>query len=133
MDYHALPKYDGAFLMGFLHHVKAATPDLIRRLRATAGRVIVLEPNGNNIIRKLLEFTPTYRSAGEDSFRTNELMDIFANAGFRKVAWRRMNLFPNFTPGPIYRLLSALEPRIEASSFWRALCTVNMCSFAASE
>jgi SAM-dependent methyltransferase len=133
MDYGALPKYDGAFLMGFLHHVKAATPDIVRRLRSVTRRIVILEPNGNNLVRKLLEFTPTYRSAGEDSFRSNELMEIFAAAGFRKVAWRRMNLFPNFTPGPVYRLLSPLEPKIEASSFWNALCTVNMCGFAAKD
>jgi hypothetical protein len=88
--------------------------------------MVVLEPNGDNLMRKALEFTPAYRSAGEDSFRTQEMIDIFAAAGWQTVVQRRLNLFPNFTPGPVYRLLAPLESRVEASRFWNALCTVNL-------
>lgn len=127
------PHYDGAFLIGFLHHVKAATPDILRALKLVTGRVVVLEPNGDNLVRKLLEWTPSYRNAGDDSFGTRELMDIFAAAGFRTIVWQRLNLFPNFTPAFVYRALAPLEPRIEASAFWRRLCTVNMFGLAAAQ
>src|SRR5437868_1266446 len=89
-------------------------------------RMVVLEPNANNILRKLLELFPSYRSAGEDSFRTQEIIDMFSTAGWRTVVRQRLNLFPNFTPSFIYRLLSPIEPHIEASSFFNALCTVNV-------
>lgn len=131
LDYGSLPRYDGAFLMGILHHIKSATPDVVKAIAHVTGRIVVLEPNGNNLMRKLLEWTPSYRAAGEDSFRTNELIDIFAAAGFRTVIWRRMNLLPNFMPGPLYRMLARLEPHVEASRFWNALCTVNMFGFSA--
>jgi len=132
IDYAGLPRYDAAFLMGILHHVKAATPAIVAGLATRTDRVIVLEPNGDHILRKLLELTPSYRSAGEDSFRTREIVDTFAAAGFRTVVHRRMNLCPNFTPGLLYRLLAPLEPRIEASRVLNALCTVNMFGFARS-
>jgi|GEM_PF-1666668 len=125
-DYDSLPRYDAAFVLGVLHHVKAATPDIVRSLARRTNKMIVLEPNGNNLMRKAMEFTSSYRDAGEDSFRSRELMTIFAAAGWRIEIWRRLNLFPNFTPGFIYRWLAPIEPRIEQSRFWKALCTVDM-------
>ena len=126
LDYDALPRYDGAFLIGILHHIKAATPDILRSLAQVTDKIVVLEPNGNNVVRKLLELTPSYRSAGEDSFRTQEMIDIFSDTGWRTVVRKRLNLFPNFTPSLVYRLLAPVEPYIERSSLLNALCTVNM-------
>jgi SAM-dependent methyltransferase len=133
LEFADLPHYDGAFLIGFLHHVKAATPAILRTLRQIASRVVVLEPNGGHLLRKLLELTPAYRAAGEDSFRRRQLEKIFAEAGYRRVIWRRLNLFPNFTPQPLFRLLRQIEPAIEAMPGLRALCTVDMYGFQASD
>ncbi|SRR5258708_6614641 len=132
IDYQSLPHYDAAFLMGILHHVKEASPRIVAGLAQRTNRVVVLEPNGNHPLRKLLELTPAYRRAGEDSFRTRRLIDLFTAAGFRAVVRRRMNLCPNFTPRFLYRLLAPLEPRIEASSLLNGLCTVNLFGFVAS-
>jgi SAM-dependent methyltransferase len=126
LDYDKMPRFDGAFLLGILHHIKADTPRVLRSLAGLTDKLVVLEPNGDHIVRKLLEFTPSYRRAGEDSFGTREMFDTFANNGWQTVAYRRLNLFPNFTPGTIYRLLAPLEPHVEKSAFWKMLCTVNM-------
>jgi SAM-dependent methyltransferase len=126
LDHLSLPHCDGAFLIGILHHIKAATPAVLRSLTRVTDKLVVLEPNGNHLLRKALEFTPSYRDAGEDSFRTREMVNIFEVTGWRIVEQRRLNLFPNFTPDWAYRRLAPLEPRIEASRFWNALCTVNM-------
>jgi SAM-dependent methyltransferase len=125
-DYDTLPRYDAAFLIGILHHVKSATPDIVRAMARRTDKMIVLEPNGSNLMRKAMEYTPSYRDAGEDSFRSKELMAIFAAAGWRTEIWRRLNLFPNFTPGFLYRWLRPLEPRVENNRFLNALCTVDM-------
>jgi len=125
-DFDLLPRYDAAFLIGILHHVKQATPKIVKALKQCTDKLVVLEPNGDNIVRKALEFTPAYRAAGEDSFRTEEVIEIFNAAGWRTVIHQRLNVFPNFTPSFVYRLLKPIEPKIEASDFWRALCTVNM-------
>jgi cyclopropane fatty-acyl-phospholipid synthase-like methyltransferase len=133
LDFSRLPQYDGAFLYGILHHVKAATPALVRDLRNVAPRVIVLEPNGNHLVRKLLEHTAAYKAAGEDSFRTRQLEGIFKEAGYRRVVWKRLNLFPNFTPRLMFRLFKPFERLIENTPILRALCTVNMWGFVAGE
>jgi len=88
--------------------------------------MIVLEPNGNHLLRKLLEFTPSYRAAGEDSFRRKELLALYEAAGWQVVTAKRLNLFPNFTPGPVYRLLAPIESMIERSRLWNALCTADL-------
>jgi cyclopropane fatty-acyl-phospholipid synthase-like methyltransferase len=125
-DYDSLPRYDAAFLIGILHHVKQATPDIVRAMARRTDKMIVLEPNGSHLLRKAMEYAPSYRAAGEDSFRSKDLMAIFAAAGWRTEIWRRLNMFPNFTPGFIYRWLRPLETRIEDNGFWNALCTVDM-------
>src|SRR5690242_17470950 len=112
LDYSNLPRFDGAFLIGILHHIKAATPDALRSLARITDKIVVLEPNGNHLVRKLLELTSAYRNAGEDSFRTQEMLDIFSATGWRAMVRKRLNLFPNFTPGPVYRLLAPMEPFI---------------------
>jgi SAM-dependent methyltransferase len=129
-DYNLLPRYDGVFMIGILHHVKQATPDIIRKIAQVTDRVIVLEPNGDNLLRKALELTPAYKAAGEDSFRTKEVISVFEEAGFKTRVSRRMNLFPNFTPGFVYRALAPLEKKVETSAVLRALCTVNMFGFS---
>lgn len=133
MDYSSLPRYDGAYLWGILHHVKDATPSILQELRKVTSRIVILEPNGNNLMRKLLEQTKTYKAAGEDSFRTREMEAIFKKAGFEPVVWHRVNLFPNFTPRFIFNLLKPLEPIVEKTPLLRALCTVNMWGFKAHE
>lgn len=125
-DFNSLPHYDAAFLIGILHHIKQATPKIVVDLKRRTKKLIVLEPNGNHLLRKALEFTPAYRTAGEDSFRTEELLGIFKAAGWRTAIYRRLNVFPNFTPGFVYRWLRPIEPKLEASGFWNALCTVDM-------
>jgi SAM-dependent methyltransferase len=125
-DYDALPRYDGAFLVGILHHIKPATPQVMRLLTKVTDKIVVLEPNGGHPLRKLIEYMPAYRAAGEDSFRTRELINVCAAAGWDTVYTRRTNLFPNFTPGAVYRMLTWLEPIVEKSSFLNGLCTVNM-------
>jgi SAM-dependent methyltransferase len=125
-DYSSLPRYDAAFLIGILHHVKQATPDIVRAMAGRTDKMIVLEPNGNNLIRKAMEFTPSYRAAGEDSFRNKDLKAIFAAAGWRTEIWRRVSIFPNFTPAFVCHALAPVEPWIEQSRFWNALCTVDM-------
>ncbi|HYM73834.1 MAG TPA: class I SAM-dependent methyltransferase [Stellaceae bacterium] len=133
LDFAELPRYDGAFLIGILHHIKSATPVVLRGLRGVTDRVVVLEPNGNHVLRRLLERTPAYRAAGEASFGRHALTALFAAAGYRCVTWRRLNLFPNFTPLPLFRLLRPLEPVIEATPILRALCTVDMYGFRAAD
>lgn len=133
LNFNAANRYDGAFLIGILHHVKPTTPAILRRLRELTPRLIVLEPNGNHVLRKLLELTPSYRAAGEASFGRRHLRRLFEVAGYRNIVARRLNLFPNFTPEPLFRLLKPLETTFETTPILRMLCTVEMHGYIAPE
>lgn len=128
-DYGRLGQYDAVFVMGFLHHVKFAAPALVARLPALSRRIIVMEPNGGHLVRKALEMTPAYRRAGEDSFRSRDLIAMFERAGYRLHSMRRMNIFPNFTPELAFRLLLPLERIVENSVHLNRLCTVGLYGF----
>jgi cyclopropane fatty-acyl-phospholipid synthase-like methyltransferase len=131
MDFSNRPRYDAVFSMGILHHVKPATPAIVRGIRTVTEKVIVLEPNGNHLVRKLLECTPSYRAAGDESFLTRQLEAIFREAGFARTTWQRRGLFPNFTPRMVLRSLLPLEHFVETTPMLRALCTVNAWGFVA--
>ncbi len=133
IDYTALPQYEAVYLWGILHHVKDAVPGILSKLHHVTKRIVVLEPNGNNIARKLLEYLPSYKAAGEESFRTKQLESIFKQAGYSVMIWKRLNLFPNRTPKLLFHALRHVEPLIERTPLLRALCTANMWGFIADD
>jgi 2-polyprenyl-3-methyl-5-hydroxy-6-metoxy-1,4-benzoquinol methylase len=129
IDYSHMHKYDGAYLWSILHHVKGATPEILGGLRKITNNVVVLEPNGNNFVRKLLEQTTAYKAAGEESFRKDELEQLFERAGYYPVVWKRLNLFPDLTPEWMFKIFKPVEPLIERTRVLRALCTANIWGF----
>lgn len=128
-DLATLGPRDGVFCVNILHHIKPYTARILRDLAKIAPKVVVSESSGSHIVRKMVEFTPSYRAAGEDSYRTGQIIQLFSDAGYEQVAWRRTNLFPNFTPSIAFRLLKSAEPMIESTPLLRALCTENIYGF----
>ena len=122
-------RYDSVFLIGILHHVKKETPDIIERLIKITDKIVVLEPNGNHIGRKFLETLPSYKNAGEDSFRKKEFEKIFTDRGFSQTYFKRFNLFPNFTPDGLFPMVKRLEPMIENTKALNFLCTCQVFAF----
>lgn len=130
-EYEAGAKWDGAFLMGILHHVKAHAGQIIARVSKVSPRVVVLEPNGDNPMRKILEKLPSYRAAGEESFRGAELLEIFERHGYRQRSARSINLFPPFMPDPLFPVVRAAERLIEWVPALRGLCSTRVMGFVA--
>jgi 2-polyprenyl-3-methyl-5-hydroxy-6-metoxy-1,4-benzoquinol methylase len=92
-------KWHGVFMMGILHHVKTDAAELIRKVAKISSCIIVLEPNGNSPFRKAFEiFLPSYKKAGEKSFRMEELEKIFKDSGFSLVYKKHILAVPWFTP-----------------------------------
>lgn len=125
-DLSRLGRFDAVFLIGILHHVKPHVSKLLKVIRLMSPRLVILEPNGAHLGRKLLEFAPSYRAAGEDSFRHSQLSQMLKQAGFVIVDHRRQNIFPNFTPGWVVKMLRPIEPMIERTPVLRGLCTLNL-------
>jgi len=131
LTYRDEDRWDGAFLMGFLHHIKRHTPAVLSRLSRVAERLVVLEPNGNNRVRRLLERLPSYRDAGEQSFRFTELLRIFESCGYRVEPQLSVNLFPPFTPDILFTPIRALERMVEGHPAFHPLCTSWILGFVA--
>ncbi len=121
--------YDAVFLIGILHHVKAQTPSIIQKIAQVTNKVIVMEPNGNHLARKFLELLPSYRRAGEDSFRKKQIEKIFSESGFQEAYFQRYNIFPNFTANSLYPFLKRLELVIEGSKYLDFLCNSQILAF----
>ena len=82
-DAQALPCGDGEFdaTVDFdvMHHVPRPR-DMARELmRAGRGRTLLVESNGLSVPRRLLEFTPGHRKAGERSYTPNQYRSFFEN------------------------------------------------------
>lgn len=129
MDYLAGQHWDGAFLMGFLHHVKNDAHSIVSRLSKVAPNVVVVDPNGNNLIRKTLEYLPSYRRAGEDSFRLNQLENIFKSAGYKLVKRNIVSLVPPFTPRFLLSTMICLEKIVDSSSMLKRINSTYVLGF----
>ncbi len=125
--------WDGAFLMGFLHHIKGYAPQVISRLAKVCPKVVVLEPNGDNMIRKLLEALPFYRKAGEDSFRLREIIKIFEENGYSLEVIYNINFIPPFLNKILFLPMKFLEQIIESHPFLNKLCATYVLGFKQGE
>jgi SAM-dependent methyltransferase len=121
--------WDAAFLKGFLHHVKEAAPAIVARLARVCPRIILLEPNGDNMVRKALELTPGYRRAGEESFRLRTLLSLFRQWGYAETGVRRITLIPPFLPPLLFPLFEKLERIVENNAFLSRSCSTYVIGF----
>ena len=96
-----------------LHHL----PDPARALAGLAafkGTVVVLEPNGNNPVLKLLERFSCYHIDHEErSFRPALICSWITASGLSVQSCRVLNLVPFFCPDTIAKVLRAIEPLVE--------------------
>lgn len=111
--YLADDRFDCIVLRGVLHHL----PDPARAIAGLAafnGTVVVLEPNGNNPILKLLEKYSRYHIEHEErSFRPALLHSWLAAAGFRVHSSKLFNLVPMFCPDWMAMILRIAGPLVE--------------------
>lgn len=121
--------WDGAFLMGFLHHVKKEASIIISRLSEVTPLVVVVDPNGNNPVRKFLEYLPSYRKAGEDSFRLSQLDKTFNSARYELVSRDIVSLVPPFTPSVLFPTMVRFERIIESCSILKMLNSTYILGF----
>jgi hypothetical protein len=48
------------------------------------------------------------------------------------MVWKRLKLFPNFTPAWIFKMFFGMEPLIEKTPLLRAMCAVNLWGLSSS-
>lgn len=106
-------RFDCIVLRGVLHHL----PDAARAIRSLSkfeGSLLVLEPNGNNPVLKLIERFSKYHVEHEErSFAPAVIKAWLAGCGFKIETTEFINLVPFFCPDPVARALRVVEPIIE--------------------
>ena len=105
--------FDCIVIRGVLHHL----PDAERAIAGLAsfeGTVIVVEPNGNNPILKLLErFSKYHVEHEEQSFTPRLIRAWLKSAGFGHLRTTMVNLVPFFCPDWMVSPLQAFERVVE--------------------
>lgn len=106
-------RFDCIVLRGVLHHL----PDPVRAIAGLAsfgGSIVVLEPNGNNPVLKLLEKFSRYHIEHEErSFSPTLIRSWLTKAGFRVYSSKVLNLMPTFCPDWMVNILRHVGPLVE--------------------
>ncbi len=106
-------KHDVAIIRGVLHHLSDQQLALKNAFRL-ADNLIIMEPNGNNPILKLIEKTSKYHIEHEEqSFFEWQLKAWIRGAGGQVDAWSYVGYVPFFFPDGPAKAIYAAQPFLE--------------------
>lgn len=109
----ALPKYDVAVIRGVLHHLPDQAKAIENALKL-ADNLIVMEPNGNNPVLKLIEKTSKYHIEHEEqSFHYFTMKGFFQTAGGKITSWAYVGYVPFFFPTGLSKIIHFCQPFLE--------------------
>jgi ubiquinone/menaquinone biosynthesis C-methylase UbiE len=117
-DAHHLPWADHTFdvvlIQSVLHH-DDHPDDMIREAFRLATKILIHEPNGNNLGLKVIEkVSPYHRAHGEKSYNSFQFNRWIKNAGGKRVYVKFAGFVPMFCPDWIARFTKWIEPLVEA-------------------
>jgi ubiquinone/menaquinone biosynthesis C-methylase UbiE len=128
-DGHRLPfpndSFDVVLLQSILHHDNAPL-DMVQEALRVASRMVVHEPNGNNLGLKVIEQVSRYHiEHGEKSYTPRRMRRWIAAAGGTVLSCRFAGFVPMFCPDALARLMKSLEWLVERLPLVNALsCAV---------
>ncbi|NIJ52689.1 class I SAM-dependent methyltransferase [Dyadobacter arcticus] len=106
-------KYDVAVIRGVLHHL-TDQQKAIENAFKFADNVIIMEPNGNNPVLKLIEKTSAYHIEHEEqSFYQWQLKRWIKDAGGEIVEWKYVGYVPFFFPTAPAKIIYFFQPFLE--------------------
>lgn len=118
-------RYDIAVVRGVLHHLykpEMAFPELKR----IAKKVIIVEPNGYNLILKIIEKTSKYHIDHEEkSYLPYKIRKWIIQNGGEIKKEKYLGLVPFFSPDWLVSVLKKIEPFIENFSLINKLLCGN--------
>jgi hypothetical protein len=118
-------EYEAVVDFDVMHHVDRPR-DMARELmRVGRGRTLLVESNGLSVPRRLLEFTPGHRAAGERSYTPRQYRSFFENqSGYRITNFVIYPfLFPFKCPRWFLPFLVWFNQRVERIPFFRWQCS----------
>jgi len=116
-DAHSLPFPDDSFdlvlVQSVLHHDQDPS-HMIREAFRVAPRILIHEPNGNNIGLKVIERTSRYHiEHGEKSYSSHRMKRWIKDAGGSVVYAKVAGFVPMFCPDWMAKSMKFIEPIIE--------------------
>lgn len=122
-DAHSLPFPDNSFdlvlVQSVLHHDQNPS-HMIREAFRVAPRILIHEPNGNNIGLKVIEKTSPYHiEHGEKSYGSRRMKRWIKEAGGSVVYTKVAGFVPMFCPDWMARAMKSIEPVLERIPFFR--------------
>jgi SAM-dependent methyltransferase len=106
-------KFDLGIVRGVIHHL----PDAARGIaNATllSDKVLIIEPNGNNLILKWIEKHSQYHIDHEEqSFTSKQLMAWCRATGYRIIGLDFIGFVPFFFPTSLSRIIHFFQPFLE--------------------
>lgn len=126
--------FDIAHVRGVLHHMDKPV-DALREALRVARTVVVIEPNGYNLILKFLErFSRYHVEHKERSFAPAVLRQWICTLGGGVGAHFYAGLVPFFCPDGMAKILKRMEPLVEKIPFLNSLgCAVYVFSASRRE
>ncbi len=119
-------KFHVGVIRGLLHHTSAPN-QVIRQAAQAADRLIILEPNGNNPVLKLVEkLSPYHREHEERSFSAGLLRRWCHEAGLKILKTDYIGFVPFFFPEYLARILYFVQPFLEKVPFVRECFTAQI-------
>jgi len=117
--------FDIALIQSILHHSDNPL-EIIREGFRVAPRVLIHEPNGNNMGLKIIERLSSYhREHRERSYTSRLLKNWMREAGGEVTYEKFAGFVPMFCPGWMASMMKTIEPAIEGLSFFNAVaCAV---------
>ena len=110
-------KFDAGILRGVLHHLPVQD-QAIAHMRALTDKLLLVEPNGNNPIVKIIErLSPYHREHEEQSFTVKQLVRWCKDAGYASIRVTHIGFVPCFCWEPLARVLYAMQPFLEKIPF----------------
>ena len=108
-------KYGLCILLAMLHHIPDASIGL-KAASSLSDRLLILEPNGNNPILKVIERMSRYhREHGEKSFSERQLRSYIDQIGYTVTRLGYLGFVPTFCPDWLARVIYTVQPWLEKS------------------
>jgi SAM-dependent methyltransferase len=104
---------DVTVIRGVLHHMSNPVKG-IQNISKITKKIIIVEPNGNNPILKLIEKTSKYHIEHEEqSYSSQTLRTWCRDNGFENIKITYIGLVPFFFPTVLARIIHFFQPIVE--------------------
>jgi SAM-dependent methyltransferase len=105
--------FDITVMRGVLHHMNNPIKG-IQNISKITKKIIIVEPNGNNPILKVIEKTSKYHVLHEEqSFSSGTLKKWCLDSGFKDVKITYIGLVPFFFPTVLSKIIYFFQPLVE--------------------